>query len=613
MDRDRLALDVDDYDMVMRDVGLSGIALTPAPGVPFEDIDRAVKAEIERIQTGGISQQELQKAINQELVGTVSDLSTNSGRVNSIGDGALFYDDPRRALTELQRLQSVTTEDVRRVARTYLNDTRGVLRIVPGGEQSQENRLTEQRAGSHASESAEDKKTYPEPPAGASPRPVQFPPVQRFTLDNGMDVFLVEDHDVPLTSAWLVFDAGEIYDPVLADLTATMLMEGTTTRSKQELLSGLENLGGSLDADIGTHTAAASVDVLRRDLPKALDLLADAARNPAFPEEALERLKEVTKASISAGKARASTLANKLLDRALYPPGHPYAYPFPNDADIDNVSQEDLKRFYKRMYQPANGYLMLAGDIRPAEARRLAEAAFGDWKAGDEPLPDPLDAYKDLEPWPQTVVHVVDRPGSAQARILVGNIALPRNAPDWIPMELATAILGGNSTGRLFRDLREVQGLAYAISASVESKRAPGLFRVSTGTRPENVAAMLGGILQHVHTMREALPDKQEYADRIQQTVGRFPLQMQTAQQVAYRVNTLKAYRLPWDYYSHYRDQVRQTSAEQIRDAARAHMSEHPTVVIVGPADTVIRQVREVLPEAQIQRYDINLSPLGKS
>ncbi len=616
-DEEGLALEVDSYNLNLRAAGIMAMLLTPSVGTDFEPLQRVVLGEIEDIQRNGIRSDELEKAINQQLVATLEDLSTNLGRASAIGDGALYYGDPQRALTELQRYQQVSLADIQRVAKAYLGDQRMVMEIVPGGTPNAAMAAVGGRAHSEpvAMELETPLRTYPNPPAAAQPRPVNFPGIRDFPLDNGLDVYVVEDHGAPLVTASLVLNAGALYAEHLPELTANMLLEGTKKQNKAELIETIERIGGSLEADVGIHSGALSTQVLSKDLGYALELLADAIRNPAFPEGALEKLKRQTKAEIKAEKADAGTLADTLFGVKAYPAGHPYGRPFPREEDIDRIKVSTLREFHQRMYQPGNAYLILAGDITPAQARVPVKRAFGDWKPATDkgPLPDPLLRYTDYPRAEGLTVHLVDRKASSQARIMLGNVAIPRNHKDWIPLQLASSLLGADGTGRLFRDLREMRGLAYAIGAYVEPRRAVGAFKVSTGTRPENVGAMLAGIFEHLERMRSSLPATSEFQTEVRQTVGRFPLQIETPEQIAYRVNMIKSYALPWDYYQTYRDAVQRTTPEAIRDAARRYMNEAPLVVIVGPADSIESQVRKTLPDARIVRYDTDLKVVPDS
>lgn len=616
VDDEQLALEVESYNLSMRAIGLMSILLTPADGVEFEELQTATQREVQQIQKEGVTTEEFQKVLNQTLVVTLEQLRTNSGLARAVGDGALFFNDPKRVLTELEHFRKVTREDIQRVANRYLGGPKMVMKVVPGGELDASIETLNGSASSSASSvQPVAQRDYPQPPAGTKPRPVKFPSIQEFRLSNGLEVYVVQDHSVPLITASAVFQAGTIYHEHIPEFTAEMLLEGTQNRTKEELSASIEQLGGSLDSQVGIHSSALTTQVLTKDLEQGLEILADATRNPAFPEKALVKLKRRAQAAIKAEKTSPTSLAGTLFSMQAYPKGHPYGRPFPREEEIEAVQVNDLEDYHERMYQPRNGYLILAGAVTLEQAKEAVEQAFGNWKNSSEkqPLPDPLKRFKSYPHPDSLTVHLVDRPGSAQAQLLVGNLAIPRNNPAWIPLQLATSILGGETTGRLFKDLREVRGLAYAINAYVQARRGPGALRISTGTRPQNVQPMLAGILEHLAKMRTEGPSRAEFEQEVRQTVGRFPLQIETADQIAYRVNMIKSFQLPEDYFQNYRDRVLATQEEDVKKAAQRYLEETPLIVIVGPAEQIESQVRALLPDVPIKLYDTDLQSLSQT
>src|SRR5690606_29882414 len=179
---------------------------------------------------------------------------------------------------------------------------------------------------------------------------------------------------------------------------------------------------------------------------------------------ALDKLKDKEKTGLKAAKSNSDVLADHVFQMAAYPAGHPYGRPLPTEAQIDAVTVDALKDFHNKFYRSNNSYLILSGDITVAEAEKLGNDVFGKWKPVDGQLPaNPLNGFKNYKHPPKLIVHLVDRPGSAQSDIRVGNLALARKHDDWIKLDLVSDILGGGSTGRLFLDVREDKGLTYGI------------------------------------------------------------------------------------------------------------------------------------------------------
>ena len=458
------------------------------------------------------------------------------------------------------------------------------------------------------------KRTYQDPPPPTEPRPVQFPDLQKFTTKNGMDVYVVENHEVPLLSAQLVVRAGTMDDEQLAEMTASMLGEGTKTRKKAKIDEEIEFVGGSLGAGAGVHDTSVYSQVMKKDAKLALTLMADEVMNPAFPEEALAKLKDKAKTALKAQKSDADGLADTLFGMAAYPEGHPYGRPMPTEAVIDAVTLDAIKKFHSNFYRSNNAYLILSGDITPGEAQPLVEGIFGKWKPIEGPAPiNPLNSFKDYKLPAKLVVHLVDRPGSAQSEVRIGNLALARKHPDWIRFDMASDILGGGSTGRLFLDVREEKSLTYGVYSRMEAGQAPGTWMIWTKTKTKSTGEMLEVLFGHIKKMRNEDPTQKEYDEVLTQAIGSFPLGIETADQIAGRVRTILTFGLPADYWKTYRDEVRKVQLPDIKAMARKYMHEVPVVVVVGRTDKVESQIKAALPDATIVHYNTDLVCLDKS
>ncbi len=454
---------------------------------------------------------------------------------------------------------------------------------------------------------------YPAPPAPSTPKPVDFPAVAEFQLDNGLTVYVVENHEVPLISAQLVVRTGQMDDPIAADITASMLGEGTTARSKAKIDEAIEFVGGSLGAGVGTHNTYVFARTLTKDIKLGLTLLSDEIMNPIFPADALEKTKAQVKTGLNMNAASPGHLASQLFGMLAYPQGHPYGLPDPTPAAVDALTVDDVKEFHETFYRANNAFLILTGDITPAAAKPLVERTLGRWKSTTKrKLPaNPLNKFKDYQVPSELVVHIVDRPGSAQAEIVVGNLALARNHPDWAAFTVANAILGGSATGRLFRDVREEKGLAYNVGSSLSDGQAPGSFYISTRTRNATTGEMLAALFDHLGRMRSETPTAEEVESTVARLVGGFPVELETANQIAAKLREALTYSLPTDYWETYRDSLASVTPEQVQEAARKYMHPIPHVVIVGEVSAIEAQIREVLPKAKIEIYGTDLQPKG--
>lgn len=450
-------------------------------------------------------------------------------------------------------------------------------------------------------------RTWPAPPPPTAPKPVNFPDVASFRLANGLAVYVIENHEVPIVTGQLVVRAGAMDDEFLAHFAARMLGEGTRSRSKAKLDDAIEFVGGTLGAFASTHVSTVFAQSLSTDLTLAMLLMADEVQNPIFPPAALDKLKQEAKAALRNRRAQPDAVADSLFYSVVYSPAHPYGRPMATEAQIDAIDLAAVRRFHATFYRANNAFLLLSGDITAAQAKPLVERAFGKWataKLEDLP-PNPLNRFTRYELPGELVVHLVDRPESTQATIRVGNLALARNHEDWAALELANEILGGAASSRLFQDLREDRSLTYGIYSNVTEGQAPGAFVIETETR--SPGAMLAGIFEHIARLRAEDPSRAELETTVRKLVGAFPLQVETPDQIVAKVQDQLVYGLPQDYWRTYRDKLTQVELSDVRKAALRYIHALPVVVVVGNAQEIRPQIQAVLPSAKVVEYDAAL------
>lgn len=454
-------------------------------------------------------------------------------------------------------------------------------------------------------------RSWPAPPPPTAPKPVTFPEVGRFRLSNGLAVYIIENHEVPLVSTELVIRCGTMDDPYLASFTASMLGEGTRSRPKSKLDEAIEFVGGSLSAWAGTHVSTVRARTLKKDLKLALQLVADEVQNPAFPAAALGKLQQSAKATLRLSRSQPDVLADTLFDDVIYPNGHPYGRPLATNAQIDAIDIEDIRRFHQTFYRANNGFMLISGDITKSEARPLVERAFGGWTSAERSSlpPNPLNPFTRYKLPGDLRVHLVDRPSSSQATIRVGNLALARNHEDWAALQVANEVLGGDSNARLFQDIREQRSLTYGIYSIVGKGQAPGTFVIETETRTPTTGEMLAAIFGHIDRLRTEDPPRQEFEAVVRKIVGAFPVEVETPDQIVQRVREQIIFGLPKGYWKNYRAGVTRVELSEVRSAALRYVHAVPVVVVVGNAAQIQPQVEQVLPEAEIIVYDEALRP----
>ncbi len=425
------------------------------------------------------------------------------------------------------------------------------------------------------------------PPPSAVARDIAFPPVQHETLTNGLTLDVVAHKQLPIVSVELVIQSGSASDPKelpgLASSVADMLREGTRKRSSAAFAEAVEFLGANLHTSAGQETVRVQVSALSEHFDAALALLAEAALQPAFDQGELNKLKKRTLDELKLKKDRPLWLARRELHKALYGE-HPYARIDPTEASVKKLARNDLTAFHDKNFAPNNAFLVVVGDIDPAQVKTAAQKLFGAWKKREVAKP----AYAPPVERASREVVVVDRPASVQSQIVIGNLALKRADPHYIPLLVANQVLGGSAASRLFMDLRERRSLTYGAYSRLDETVDVGSFRASAAVRTEVTDAAMSGFFEHLERIVREPPPPEELAAAQRYLADSFPLAIETADRIGDLVADLRIYGLPDDYWDTFRSNIRKVSPQEALQAAQTFI--HPDralIVVVGRAADV--------------------------
>ncbi|MBA3852885.1 MAG: hypothetical protein C0503_00630 [Gemmatimonas sp.] len=446
-----------------------------------------------------------------------------------------------------------------------------------------------------------------QPPAPLPLTEAQFPPFVEFELENGLRVVLVPSAKQPVLSMQLSVLGGTLYDPQgksgVADMVASLLTKGAGSRTADQIAEAIERVGGSLAASAGPDVLSINASVLRDDRDLAFELMADALLRPNFPQDEVELLRRQTLSALALAKSQPDAIAGRLFAKALYG-DHPYARRA-DEASVRAISREDLVQFHATRVRPAQGLLVLAGAIDSIEAHRLVSRHFTAW-TGRGATPPPA------RPAPQRMrseIILVHRPGSVQSNIVVGNTT-------WLPtdtrghaMDLANQILGGASDSRLFTILREEKGWTYGAYSDVAEVRGVGSFTASAEVRTDVTDSALVELLRQVRRMGSETVPSAEFERQQQTLTGRFPLQIETAQQVAGQVARARLLGLPNDYVQTYRQRLAALTPQQVQAAARAGMrADAALIVVVGDGLALRDRLAAIAP---VTLVDVDGNPMA--
>ncbi|UJR79242.1 M16 family metallopeptidase [Sandaracinus amylolyticus] len=454
-------------------------------------------------------------------------------------------------------------------------------------------------AGGEGAEQAQAETPRVPPPPSGPARDVHLPPIARTTLANGLEVNTVRTNALPLVYVRLVVRSGLASSPEqlpgLSRLVAKMLKEGTRRRTSAQLAEQIEYLGADLFVGDDQAQVVLQVRALSEHLDTVMDLLADIAQNPRFDEQELRRLKAREADRLRVEYADAATLARRAFYQAAYG-SHPYANVDLTPQTLERARRTDLANWHRDHFVPNNAFLVVAGDVTPEQVQAAAQRAFGRWRrreVAQAQLPD-------VPQRTQREVLIVHRPGSAQSVIAVGNLAIARSHPDWVPLEVANQVLGGSAASRLFSDLRERRSLTYGAYSSVDELPIPGPFRArgSVGRDPEHpdvdrTPAAMDAFMEHLQRIVTEAPPQEEVNNAQRYLSDSFPLQIDTAGRIAGMVSDLRLYGLADDYFDTYRSDIRNVTPDQALEAARAHIRpDQALVVIVGDAEVIAQPMR---------------------
>ncbi|MBP1636170.1 MAG: peptidase domain protein [Acidobacteria bacterium] len=461
---------------------------------------------------------------------------------------------------------------------------------------------------------------YAQPPDRTRiPRPgpapeLRLPEIQKRALSNGLPVWVVGLHEVPVVQVSLVVAAGGNADPAgkpgLAGMTAAMLDEGAGGRSALEIADAVDYLGASLSTTGSFDASAVRLWVPVARLAEALPIMADVATRPTFPPEDLERLRKERLTAMLQARDDPAQVAGLAFPKLVFG-AHRYGTSLAGTpASVAAFTPDDLRTFYAGHYRPDRSTLIVVGDVTPDEVVRQLESAFGGWKPEGSEAPVPT--LKDAAPAKAGQVLIIDKPGAPQSQIVIGGVGVPRSTPDYFPLEVLNTLLGGSFTSRLNQNLREEHGYTYGAGSAFDMRLAAGPFLARAGVQTEVTADALREFFKELNGVLEPVPEDE--LSRAKNFVAlSFPGEFETTRDIAAKLEAMAVYRLPADYFSTYVDRIQAVSAADVRRVAQKYITPGRfTVVVVGDRKTIEAPVRALkLGPVTVMSVDQALGPAG--
>jgi zinc protease len=434
------------------------------------------------------------------------------------------------------------------------------------------------------------------PPPALPARPMEFPPFEESALPNGLSVIVVEKHTQPVVNANLFVRTGSAADPAnkagLATLMADVLTKGTPTRTAKEIATTIEGVGGSISSSATDDYVVISADVLREQLPLALELLSDVSLHPTFPAGELETARTQMLSALQVSLSQPADVAQRRFAKELYGANHPYSMA-PLPATVSAIRRADLTGFHDRYFRADNALLVVSGDVSTAEVQELARRYFGGWKGGGAPAVD----FVDPPARDSTTLYLVNRPGSVQSNILVGDIAIRPDNPDYYPLQVMNQVIGGGTDSRLFTILREQKGWTYGAYSQVTRPIDVGFFMASAEVRTAVTDSALTEMLHQLRRARDEELSAAELNAAKSFLIGSFPLRIETAAQIASQVARNRLLGLPAEEVLRYREKIQAVTAADVQRVAREYVRpDQAVIVVVGEAAQLYPKLQGIAP-----------------
>ena len=432
------------------------------------------------------------------------------------------------------------------------------------------------------------------PPQPLAAREIKFPPYEIQTLPNGLQVVVVMHHEQPVVTMRLLVRAGTSSDTReklgLAHLSASLLDQGTKTMSAQEMNDAVDFIGGAMGAGAGTDLTFVNMVVMKDSFETGLRMLSDMARQPAFATAEIERQRQQMLSGQKVSAEDPGHIANSVFDRLVYG-FHPYGMPENGTPQtLAALTRDDLLAFHTRFFVPNNAILAIVGDVTAEEAFTTAKKTFGDWQKRDLPAQTFVGP-----PDPTRRVIVVNKPDAVQTEVRVGHIGIPRTHPDYMAVNLAIRILGGEGSNRLHQILRTERGLTYGAQANMDTLKESGDFQAETNTRSDATGEVLRLIVDEFWRLQRERVGERELDGAKAYLTGSFPLTIETPESIAMQVVNALFYGLPLSDLQNFRERVNAVTPDDIQRVAKALLRpDRLSVVLVGNSAAFASQLRGV-------------------
>ncbi|MEO7272145.1 MAG: pitrilysin family protein [Vicinamibacterales bacterium] len=432
---------------------------------------------------------------------------------------------------------------------------------------------------------------FPSTPPKAGPPPdFKVPEPRRFTLDNGLQIALVPWGTMPKVRVTLDVRTGNAFEKAeevwLADLTGTLMREGTTTRTGAEISQQAARMGGSVGISVGEDRTTIGGDVLTEFGPEMVELVADLARNPRFPDSEVPRLKANLTRSLSVALSQPQQVAVEKFRAVMYP-NHPYGRLFPTEALIKGYTLEQIRGFYQTTYGAGRARLYIVGRFDAPAVEAAIKKAFAGWAKGTPANAEPP------KPTSTRSVYLIDRPGAVQSTVLIGVPSVDPTHDDFIAMTVMDALLGGAFASRITKNIREDKGYTYSPYSELSTRYRDSYWAENADVTTAVTGASIKEILEEIDRLQTTPPSADELKGIQNYLAGTYILQNSSRAGITGQLTYMDLHGLPPTYANEYVKKIYAVTPQQVSDAARQHLQvDQATIVVVGDRKVIEEQVK---------------------
>jgi len=412
--------------------------------------------------------------------------------------------------------------------------------------------------------------------------PAEIAPT-KFVTTNGMTVLVLEQHFLPIVEVHALVKTGSAQDPPdkagLANLVASLLDEGTTTRSSKQLAEQIDFVGGALEARASEDYTTASARVLKKDIDLGFTLLADILQHPAFLKPEFERIRSQILGEMASDNDDPGHVAMKAFNQLVFD-CHPYRWPLNGtEESLGRITHADVLNFYAKEYIPSQMILTVVGDVTPDQVTGLVQTHFGAWKK----VAPPTRNVKSASPVEKKTVQLIEK-DLTQSNVILGHGGISRTNPDFYAVTVMNYVLGaGGFSSRLMDSIRDKQGLVYGIMSHFDARLMPGSFWINFQTRTEATNQAIQSVLAEIKSIREAPVSDQELSEAKSFLMGSFPLRLDSTAKLAQVLAQVEFYGLGFEYFSQYPKWIERVTKEDVQRVAKQYLNpQRYALVVVG-------------------------------